>query len=47
MLTFFALSAALAGVADAAGEAKVALAVGPLMDLGPGHALPYAAGGSA
>ena len=47
MLTLFALSAALASLADAVGEGELAVAVGPPTDLGPGHALPYAAGGSA
>lgn len=51
MLGFFALPAALASLADVVGEA-VGEAVGSaeadaLAALGTGHALPYAAGGSA
>jgi len=38
---------AAADLADAVGEGELAVAVGPPTDLGPGHALPYAAGGSA
>jgi hypothetical protein len=47
VLTFFALSGALASLADAVGEAELAVGAGAPAGLGPGHALPYAAGGSA
>jgi len=38
---------ASAGVADAVGDAELAVAVGPAVALGAGQAFPYAAGGSA
>ena len=47
MLGFFALPAALASLADVVGEAVGAAEADELAALGTGHALPYAAGGSA